>query len=310
MQHFVFSNRTLPSAMKFISFVRREQITPGLLLRDNVLDLPAAAKIADESMDLSSMLSIIRGGETALAVCNRLASQARDLQEALLPEAEVQLLAPIPAPVRNIFCVGLNYLDHAKEGAAVRRSELKLPEVPIFFTKATRTVVGPGAEVRLDRKVTQRLDYEIELGVVIGRSGRDIAPRSAFDYIFGYTVANDVTARDLQRRHEQWFKGKSLDTTLPLGPCIVSRDEIRNPQSLELSLSINGQERQRARVEQMIFDIPTLIASLSAGLTLEPGDIIATGTPSGVGPLAAGDVVEVVVSGVGTLRNPVQAANS
>ena len=190
--------------------------------------------------------------------------------------------------------------------------DLKVPQVPVFFTKATRTVVGPNTDVRLDPKVTQRLDYEVELAVIIGREGRDIGASGAFEYVFGYSIANDVTGRDLQRRHEQWFKGKSLDTTLPLGPYIVTRDEIGDPKSLELSMHINGQQRQRARVEQMIFDIPTLIASLSAGMTLEPGDIIATGTPSGVGfamnpPqfLRGGDEMVARIDRIGELRNRV-----
>jgi 2-keto-4-pentenoate hydratase/2-oxohepta-3-ene-1,7-dioic acid hydratase in catechol pathway len=192
------------------------------------------------------------------------------------------------------------------------QADLKLPVAPQFFTKATLTVIGPGADVRLDRRLTQKLDYEVELAVVIGRGGRDIAATAALEHIFGYSIANDVTARDLQRRHDQWFKGKSLDTTLPLGPCIVSSDEISDPKSLELSLSVNGQERQRARVEQMIFDIPTIIATLSAGLTLLPGDIIATGTPSGVGfamtppqYLHDGDEMLARIDRIGELRNRV-----
>src|SRR6185312_349644 len=213
-------------------------------------------------------------------------------------------------PVRNIFCVGRNYLEHVREGATARNAEVKVPEVPQFFTKATHALSGPGSEVRLDRRVTQKLDYEVELAVIIGRGGRDISAGAAFDHVFGYSIANDVTARDLQRRHDQWFKGKSLDTTLPLGPCIVPHADIGDPRSLELSLSVNGEERQRARVEQMIFDIPTLIASLSAGLTLEAGDIVSTGTPSGVGfamdpphYLRGGDEIIARIDRIGELRN-------
>jgi len=298
--------------MQFISFRYKDQIAAGLLLREGVVHLAAAAKAAGEALDLSSMLSIIRGGAPALAACERLAGDAAHSGDALLPIAQVQKLAPIPQPARNVFCVGRNYLDHVKEGAAAMRTDLKLPVVPQFFTKATLTVIGPGADVRLDRKLTQKLDYEVELAVIIGRGGRDIAASQAFDHIFGYSIANDVTARDLQRRHEQWFKGKSLDTTLPLGPCIISSDELGDPKLLELSLAVNGQERQRARVDQMIFDIPTIIASLSAGLTLLPGDIIATGTPSGVGfamnpPqfLHDGDEMLACIDHIGELRNRV-----
>ncbi|HEX4025048.1 MAG TPA: fumarylacetoacetate hydrolase family protein [Steroidobacteraceae bacterium] len=296
--------------MKFISFVHHGQAAAGLVRRDGILHLSAAAGLAGESADLSSMLAVIRGGEAALAACRRLEARAGELGAALLPAAQIHKLAPIPAPARNIFCVGRNYADHVKEAAAAMSAGVKLPEAPQFFTKATRTVIGPGAEVRLDRAVTQALDYEVELAVIIGRTGRDIPASAAFEYVFGYTIANDVTARDLQRRHGQWFKGKSLDTTLPLGPCIVSRDEIEDPRPLALSLSVNGQERQRARVEEMIFDIPTIIAALSAGLTLEAGDIIATGTPSGVGfamtpPqfLHDGDEVTARIDHIGELRN-------
>ena len=297
--------------MKFVTFSQRGNEAAGLMLSDGILPLQAAAERAGESADLGSVLAIIRGGKAALEACRRLASDAR-ARTALTPLATVQLLSPIPRPVRNAFCVGLNYLDHAKEGAAARMAELKVPQVPIFFTKATRTVVAPNADVRLDPKITQRLDYEVELAVIVGKEGRDISSGAAFDYVFGYTIANDVTARDLQRRHEQWFKGKSLDTTLPLGPCIVTRDEIEDLKSIELSMHINGEQRQRARVEQMIFDIPTLVATLSAGMTLEPGDILATGTPSGVGfamnppkYLRGGDEMVARIDRIGELRNRV-----
>jgi 2-keto-4-pentenoate hydratase/2-oxohepta-3-ene-1,7-dioic acid hydratase in catechol pathway len=297
--------------MKFVTFSHHGETAAGLLLSDGILPLQAAAKRLGERADVSSVLSVIRGGDTAYAACRRLAGD-QSARAALVPLESVQLLAPIPQPARNAFCVGLNYLDHAKEGAAARMIDLKVPQVPVFFTKATRTVVGPNVDVRWDPKVTQRLDYEVELAVIIGREGRDISPSAAFDHIFGYTIANDVTARDLQRRHEQWFKGKSLDTTMPLGPCIVTRDEIEDPRSLELSMHINGQQRQRARAEQMIFDIPTLIAALSAGMTLEPGDILATGTPSGVGfamnppqYLQGGDEMVARIEHIGELRNRV-----
>jgi 2-keto-4-pentenoate hydratase/2-oxohepta-3-ene-1,7-dioic acid hydratase in catechol pathway len=297
--------------MHFISFRYKDQIAAGLIVPDGVLHLAVAGGVAGETADLSSVLDIIRGGADALAACARLAA-APARGDALLPIASVQKLAPIPQPLRNVFCVGRNYVDHVKEGAAAMRTDLKLPLVPQFFTKATLTVIGPGADVRLDRKLTQKLDYEVELAIIIGRGGRDIAASEALEHIFGYTIANDVTARDLQRRHEQWFKGKSLDTTLPLGPRIVTSDEIGDPKLLELSLTVNGQERQRARVEQMIFDIPTIIASLSAGLTLLPGDIIATGTPSGVGfamtpPqfLHDGDEMLARIDRIGELRNRV-----
>ena len=226
-----------------------------------------------------------------------------------------RLEAPIPQPRKNVFCVGRNYVDHVAEGARAMGLQQKLPEVPQFFTKAPTAINAPGAPVRLDSKLTKLLDYEVELAVVIGTTGRDIAPERAYDHVFGYTIANDVTARDLQRRHDQWFKGKSLDTTLPLGPWIIDKAEIGDPTTLELSLSVNGQERQRSKASLMIFDIPAIIASLSAGMTLEAGDIIATGTPSGVGfameppqGLKDGDIVIARIDRIGELMSPIREA--
>jgi 2-keto-4-pentenoate hydratase/2-oxohepta-3-ene-1,7-dioic acid hydratase in catechol pathway len=298
--------------LKLATFLSDGRPVAGLVLPQGVVPIARAAKARGEGVDLSSVLSIIRGGELTLDAVRQLAERAARGQLDLIPTAAAPLLAPIPVLSRNAFCVGRNYVDHVKEGAAVRNTDLKLPEAPQFFTKATHTVIGPEADVRLDDKVTRRMDYEVELALVIGRGGRDIPPEAAFDHIFGYSIANDVTARDLQKRHDQWFKGKSLDTTLPFGPWIIDREEIGDPRTLELSMEINGEERQRAHVSQMIFDIPTIIASLSAGLTLEPGDIIATGTPSGVGfamnpphYLKDGDVMLARIDRIGELRNRV-----
>lgn len=305
--------------MKLISFRHADRDGAGILLGSEILDVGAAGRLAGEKLDLASMLAIVRLGAAGLAACRRLEQRLTNNRarwaSALIPLAAARLLAPLPNPIRNIFCVGRNYLEHIHEGANARDTAVKLPEVPQFFSKATHTLIGPDADVRLDRKVTQKLDYEVELAVIIGRAGRDIAADAAFEHVFGYTIANDITARDLQRKHDQWFKGKSLDTTLPLGPCIVPRDEIGDPRTLELSLTVNGQERQRARAEKMIFDIPALIASLSAGLTLEPGDILSTGTPSGVGfamnppqYLRGGDEVVARIDRIGELRNRIVEA--
>ena len=212
-----------------------------------------------------------------------------------------------------MFCVGRNYLEHVKEGAEVRNTALDPPKAPQYFTKPPTAVVGPEAEVSVARAVSSTVDYEVELGLIIGKRGRDISPGAVFDHIFGYTVINDVTARDLQALHGQWFRGKGLDTTCPMGPWIVTRDEIADPRRLELTCTVNGQRRQTGMVEQMIFDIPTLVSTLSSGMTLEPGDIIATGTPSGVGfamkppqLLNDGDVVVCEIGGVGALRNTIR----
>ncbi len=296
--------------MKFVSFRSGTDIVPGVLLGDRVLDLAAAARAAATRTDLGSMLAIVRGGETALDEVRALVARAGDFPSSLRPFAGIELLAPLPALVRNAFCVGRNYIDHVKEGAAVAGAADTLPTVPQFFTKATHALNAPNGDIRLDTTLTHRFDYEVELAIVLGRGGRDIPKERALAHIFGYTVANDFTARDLQRRHDQWFKGKSLDSTLPLGPCIVDAEEIGDPTTLELSLTVNGEQRQRGLVSQMIFDLPAIISALSAGLTLEAGDVIATGTPSGVGYamqppkyLQDGDLVVARIDRIGELRN-------
>ncbi|HLQ12134.1 MAG TPA: fumarylacetoacetate hydrolase family protein [Steroidobacteraceae bacterium] len=301
--------------MKLVTCVHEGRTLTGLWQAGQVLDLAVAGRRANEATDLGSMLAIVRGGGGALAAVRRLQERAEDFPEAWIEEGQVELLAPIPNPVRNVFCVGRNYLDHVREGYARGGQETKLPAAPQFFTKATRAVNAPHGDIRLDSQLTRLLDYEVELAVVIGAGGRDISAGQAFEHVFGYMVANDFTARDLQRRHEQWFKGKSLDSSCPLGPCIVDRAEIGDPGTLELSLTVNGEPRQRARVAQMIFDIPAIIASLSAGLTLEPGDVIATGTPAGVGfamnppqALKGGDLVVSSIDRIGELRNRIVEA--
>lgn len=301
--------------MKFLTFTHRGASGPGLWLGgDRILDLAAAAKKAEARFDASSLIAIIRAGSPAIDAVRALALRTHDLADAVHPLAAVQIEAPIPNPPRNIFCVGRNYVDHVAEGARAMGLQTNLPKVPQFFTKATHAVNRHDGEVRLDPEVSAKLDYEVELGVVIGKAGRDIAAERTFDHVFGYTIVNDVSARDLQRAHEQWFKGKSLDTCCPIGPCIVTRDEIGDPTTLELSLTVNGEQRQRARVSQMIFDIPRIVSDLSRGMTLEPGDIIATGTPSGVGfamepPvwLKDGDVMVCTIDRIGSLRNRVAA---
>ncbi len=225
----------------------------------------------------------------------------------------VRLHAPL-RPVRNVFAVGKNYRDHVREFGrsgydTPSRSE-DLPDKPIIFSKATTLVTGPYDDVDPHHGVTSELDYEGELGVIIGRGGRGITAADAWRHVWGYTVINDVTARDLQRDHKQWLLGKSLDTFGPMGPYAVTADEIGDAGSLEVETLVNGEQRQHAPVKDLIFGIPALIATISAGITLLPGDIIATGTPAGVGIgfdppkfLVSGDVVEVSVTRIGTLRN-------
>ena len=248
----------------------------------------------------------------ALDPAGRQAATAR--LGAPIPLAEATLLAPL-APRKNVFCIGRNYLAHAEEGARVRGEELKLPTVPTIFTKAPTSITGPDATLNLNGTISQKYDWEAELAVVIGKRCKDVSEADALDVIFGYTCLNDVSARDLQNATTQWFKGKTLDDTCPLGPTIVTADEVGDPQQLDVSLRLNGEVKQHASTSVMIFSIARIIAYLSAGTTLEPGDIIATGTPEGVGfartpPefLKDGDVMEVEISKVGLLRNPVSIA--
>jgi len=223
-----------------------------------------------------------------------------------------RLAAPV-MPARNVFCVGRNYLEHAKEGAAALGLDLKLPTVPTFYTKATTAIADPNADLHLQARVSPHYDFEAELAVVIGMRCKDVEEDRALDVVFGYTCLNDMTARDLQRAHGQWFKGKSLDETCPIGPWIAGADEVPDPRSLGIAMHVNGVEKQRSTTAQMIFPVARIIAELSKGATLLPGDVIATGTPEGVGfartpPewLADGDVLDVTIDGVGTLHNTVR----
>lgn len=295
--------------MKLVTFQGRDGTRAGVWLDNEVVCLSTAAKAAGVAGDFSSVRPIAEGGEEALAVVRKLVDGAP--AEARVPAGSVKLLAPIPETRRNVFCVGRNYLDHVKEGDRAQGVQTAgLPKFPQFFTKTANCINAPGADVPYFTKVTSKLDYEIELALVIGKTGRDIPKDKAYEHVFGYTIANDVTARELQRRHEQWFKGKSLDGSCPLGPWIVTADEIGDPTSLELVLTLNGEERQRATVDMLIFDIPTIIEQLSEGLTLMAGDVILTGTPAGVGYamepqglMTGGDEVVCTISRIGELRN-------
>lgn len=256
------------------------------------------------------MLTLIEAGEAGL-------ERARAVSGSPLRLASLTLLAPVPVPRRNIFCLGRNYAAHAKERALAgdKNKEMKLPERPIFFTKATTSVNGPFANIPLDARVSEQMDWEAELGVVIGKSGKNISRQTAMEHVFGYTVINDISARDVQDGHGgQFFKGKSLDGTCPMGPWIVTRDEVPDAHALPIRCRVNGVTKQEATTAEMIFDVPAIVEWLSRGMTLLPGDVIATGTPAGVGSartppefLKPGDVVESEVEGIGAIRNRIVA---
>jgi 2-keto-4-pentenoate hydratase/2-oxohepta-3-ene-1,7-dioic acid hydratase in catechol pathway len=261
-----------------------------------------------------TVLELIQGGADALGAAREALAHGEALRERHgvdglverklgVPAAKARLEAPIPRPSRNVFCLGRNYKEHAAERGA------EAPPHPVYFTKVPESVLAPGGRI-VHHEVTKELDYEVELAVVIGAGGRDIPREQALQHVFGYTIVNDVTARDLQKRHGQWFKGKTLDTFCPMGPVLVTADEIPDPQALSITLRLNGETRQASHTSKMIFPVDECIAVLSQGFTLQPGDVIATGTPEGVGAalgrfLKAGDKIEAEVEKIGVLENRV-----
>jgi 2-keto-4-pentenoate hydratase/2-oxohepta-3-ene-1,7-dioic acid hydratase in catechol pathway len=265
------------------------------------------------------MLYLIKKGEGGLAMVRKaLETVGEELSAAgaLLPFDQRLLLAPIPRPLKNVVCIGRNYPEHAQEMVrAFNEAPPEPPKYPTVFTKATTAVNGPYSDIPYDASITEKLDWEGELAVIIGKAGRRITREKALDHVFGYTVVNDISARDIQKRHgNQNFLGKSLDGSCPMGPWIVTADEQPDPSNLEIWTRVNGRVKQRANTSQMIFDVPAIIEALSLTMTLEPGDIIATGTPDGVGQgrtppefLRPGDVVECGVEGIGAIRNRVMS---
>jgi 2-keto-4-pentenoate hydratase/2-oxohepta-3-ene-1,7-dioic acid hydratase in catechol pathway len=290
----------------------------GALCGTAVLDLGRYSHLHEGLRLPEDILGLIDAGPDAwrhaAELCRRFAAELsshdlnQDAEAGLAFAADrVRQLAPIPRPRKDVFCLGQNYAAHAAESGSPP------PTAPIYFTKPPTTVIGPGEAIPYPQGLTTRLDWEVELGVVIGLGGRDIPEARALDYVFGYTVFNDVSARDLQYRTSQWFKGKSLDGSCPMGPVIVTADEIPDPQRLRLQLSVNGVGKQDSNTSDMIFSVARIIADLSAGMTLEPGDCISTGTPQGVGDgrkppeyLKRGDVMDAEVERIGVLRNPVR----
>jgi 2-keto-4-pentenoate hydratase/2-oxohepta-3-ene-1,7-dioic acid hydratase in catechol pathway len=288
--------------MKLVTYEWQGVARVGVVRGEEVVDLTAVSP---------TMLALIGKYEALLPQIE----QALARTETAVPLQNVKLLAPIPRPQRNVMCLGLNYAAHAREFYAAKGQEASLPTTPIVFTKATTAVSGPTDPIPYDPAVSSEIDWEVELAIVIGKQGKNITEVDAPAYVFGYMVLNDVSARDLQMRGKQYFKGKSLDGFCPTGPWIVTADELPLPHDLRITCRVNGVTKQDGRTSQMIFDVPAIIAYLSRGMTLLPGDIIATGTPEGVGfarkpPefLRPGDTLESEVEGIGTLRNfvPVQ----
>lgn len=297
--------------------VNSKQRAVVLLDDGDVLDIAAASTAMSgdvgDTLRTGSLQAVIELGDVAVSAIARLVADAQAGQHGPARHSlnDVTLLAPLPKPYKNVFCVGRNYAEHIAEGDRAQKQKVGVTEFPVYFTKPPTAVIGPNAEIPIFPELSEAIDYEVELTAVIGTPGRNIKKKDAYQHIFGYTIMNDITARDVQRRHGgQYFKGKALDGSCPLGPWIVTADAIGDPQNLSISLTVNGEQRQDGNTRSMIFDIPTLIASLSEGLTLEPGDLIATGTPSGVGYameppqfLKQGDTVICSVEIIGDLQN-------
>jgi 2-keto-4-pentenoate hydratase/2-oxohepta-3-ene-1,7-dioic acid hydratase in catechol pathway len=298
---------------KLVTFTDAKGPRVGAALEDgSILDLSAAATGGALAGATHDMLALIEAGPAALAMVKALA--AAPPPAAVLAPGTTTLMAPIPRPHRNVFCVGRNYMDHVAEGDRTRGiTNSELPKFPQFFTKAPDTVIAPDDWIPPHTGTTQWLDYEVELAVIIGTEGADISREDALSHVFGWTIGNDVTGRDLQRRYGQWFKGKSLDRSCPLGPWIVPADEL-DALNTGIRCFVNGEKRQDSHTSKMIFDVKEIIHQLSIGFTLKPGDVIISGTPEGVGyamvppqTLKPGDVIRCEIDGIGSLTNTIKA---
>lgn len=301
--------------MKLVTFVVSGNERLGICSEPRgILDLGAAAQSLLGRTLPADMLAFIAAGPDALKSAREVLDAATASPQAKWYSIDsVKLAAPIPHPRKNVFCVGRNYKAHIIEGARAQNREVVFPPVPEFFTKPTTAVIGNDDEVHLDTRYTQQLDYEIELAIVIGTRCRDLSAAAVPGAIFGYTIVNDVSAREVQRAHGQWFKGKGFDTYCPMGPCIVTADEFGDPSGHRLVLTVNGETRQDSSTSDLLFNVAEIVKSLAGGMTLDPGDVIATGTPSGVALgmspqkwLQDGDVIVADIEGIGKLRNRVR----
>jgi 2-keto-4-pentenoate hydratase/2-oxohepta-3-ene-1,7-dioic acid hydratase in catechol pathway len=300
--------------MKLLTYLTSDnEQRAAFILNNKAVDLEDFGDVANFPLP-STILELIDMGFEVIAEINSL---LEDISESELNEIsynldEIQILAPIPKPRKNIIGIGLNYTEHVTESARTLDTTGKLPQKPIIFSKPPTTVTGPNTNILLNPKLTQQLDWEVELAVVISKKGKYVAKENALDYVFGYTIINDISARDC-RREGQWIVSKGQDTFAPMGPYLVTKDEIENPHNLNLSLKLNGVEKQNSNTQFMLFNINDLIEDLSTVFTLEAGDIIATGTPAGVGAgrnpqewMKDGDVVECFVENIGHLKNTVK----
>jgi len=293
--------------MKFVHYLKDDSKKLGVLHKDSQI-IPLENLVSLAGLVLPQSMNDIVDWWTSTEI---------DLLHSHLSKVDtyigldsVKILAPIEYPKRNIFCLGKNYLDHAAETKGLPGGSDEVPKFPIYFAKVAHPAIGPGDNIRAYPEYTSKVDYEVELALIIGKDGIDISKENAEDHIFGYTIVNDISARNIQRKHGQWFKGKSMETYCPMGPVLVHKSELPFPLELDIKCSINGELRQNSNTNQLIFDVPTIIHDLSKGMYLRKGDIIITGTPAGVGLgfkpfkfLKPGDEIECWIQGIGTLKN-------
>ncbi|EYS86092.1 gentisate 1,2-dioxygenase [Cupriavidus sp. SK-4] len=286
----------------------------GAIVDGNVVDLARFGAAVGVSIP-ATMLEFIDLGPEAVRSTSALLNEYRGKLPfgVAVPASNVKLLAPIPRPRKNIWGIGLNYVEHVAESSRSLDTSKELPKEPVIFSKPPTTVIGPGDAIEHNKEITQQMDWEVELAVIIGTRGKGVKEADALNYVFGYSVMIDISARDC-RRAGQWIYSKGQDTYAPFGPVIVTADEIPDPHTLDLSLTVNGVTKQSSNTRHMLFKVPALIADISKGMALEPGDIIATGTPDGVGAgrtpqewLWPGDTVVATAEGIGELRHPVVA---
>lgn len=295
--------------MKFITVKAEEKEVPGVLTKDGEHFYTFKQILGEKAP--ASVLDFIRQEDEDMI--NKVRYYLNTPDQKPYPLREFKQLAPIPRPFRNIICLGLNYQDHADELETSFAKGKTTPKAPIYFGKMATEIIGTQAEIKVQDEVTKMIDYEVEVVAIIGKRGKNISIEDAYQYIFGYTIMNDLSARDLQAIHSQWLRGKSLDGFTAMGPAIVHKDLIDHPLKLELSCHVNDEIRQQSNTKNFIFDLPYVISDFSKGFTLEPGDMIATGTPSGVGMafdppkyLEKGDEVICKVESLGTLKNTVR----
>ncbi len=297
--------------MYFLTYLYQDKECVGFLNKEKKGIIPASAVFSKLDRAIpSDMICLIEEFEnTDMDSIEKILSSS----DTELSLDDVKIMAPIPYPKRNVICLGKNYLDHVNEVGGLKNVSADIPKKPIYFSKIAYPAIGHGDCVDSHKDSTNELDYEVELAVIIGKKCRNVAASEAEDVIFGYTIANDISARDLQQEHTQWHKGKSLDTFCPMGPVIAHKSNISFPPALEIKCYVNKELRQNGKTEQLIFDIPEIISDLTSGITLYPGDIILTGTPAGVGAgfkppkyLLPGDTLDCVIEGIGTLSNTVK----